>query len=386
VNTPRTFVDVHVLQTVPPSNLNRDDAGSPKQAMYGGARRARVSSQAWKRATRVAFERRLHLPQDQLGTRTKRIASLLAERIRLRTRLDEEASTRLSTTLLAGLEVTPSKKVAGETSYLLFFGEHQLDTIVDLIADRTQELVALDDEALKKAATGLDVRGKLTAGHPIDVALFGRMVADLPALNVEAATQVAHALSVCATEIEFDYYTAVDDAKPKEESLGAGMIGTVEFTSATLYRYATVGLHQLAANLDRANDAAVSALCAFIEAFVFSMPSGHQNTFAHHTLPHLVSVVVRDDQPVNLVSAYEKPVRATATQSISEQAVRLFADEMRTANTVWGVKPLLVSSVYDGKRSPAGIEEVLGEPLAFADMLAQIRETAATQLSETAAS
>ena len=76
----RTIIDIDILQTVPPSNINRDDTGSPKTAVYGGVRRARVSSQAWKRATRLAFADLLD--KDNLGTRTKRVVELLAERIR----------------------------------------------------------------------------------------------------------------------------------------------------------------------------------------------------------------------------------------------------------------------------------------------------------------
>ncbi|MET8153765.1 type I-E CRISPR-associated protein Cas7/Cse4/CasC [Actinoplanes sp. NPDC005259] len=258
--SPRTYVDVHILQTVPPSNLNRDDAGTPKQAVYGGVRRARVSSQAWKRATRTAFADQLHLPAHERGVRTKRISALLADRLGVRTGLDTAQSARLSTYLLKDLGITPAKprtskakstkpaddtsttQTAAETSYLLFFGNQQIDTIVDLVAADATTLAALTDDALQAAVDRLPVREQLQKGHPIDVALFGRMVADLSMLNVDAAAQVAHALSTHAVDVEFDYFTAVDDAKSRDEDAGAAMIGTVEFTSATLYRYATVGV------------------------------------------------------------------------------------------------------------------------------------------------
>ena len=122
------YLDVHVLQTVPPSNLNRDDAGSPKQAIYGGARRARVSSQAWKRATRTAFADRV--PKTDLATRTKQIASLLAKRLTEAHGASAEDATRISNALLKPLGIKPSKKNAEQTSYLLFFGYPQLDAIV----------------------------------------------------------------------------------------------------------------------------------------------------------------------------------------------------------------------------------------------------------------
>lgn len=367
--SPRTYVDVHILHTVPPSNLNRDDAGTPKQAMYGGVRRARVSSQAWKRATRTAFTDRLQLPPQQLGVRTKRIARLLADRLAERTGLDDTAAVRLSTNLLKDIAVTPSKTQASETSYLLFFGNSQLDAIANLVAGNAAELAAIsDDEALAAAVKDLPVREALTAGHPLDVALFGRMVADLSMLNVDAATQVAHALSTHAAEIEFDYYTAVDDAKdPRKEDAGAAMIGTVEFTSATLYRFATVGVHQLLDNLGGDAEMTVTALAAFLEAFVYSMPAGHQNTFAHRTLPSLVSVVVRDDQPVNLVSAFEAPVRAAQGQGVARKSAELLAAELERASSAWGLAPMLVASQYDpGVGAPAqDLAAVFGPPLPF---------------------
>lgn len=364
--TSRTYVDVHVLQTVPPSNLNRDDAGSPKQAVYGGVRRARVSSQAWKRAARITFAE--HVPAEQLATRTKKISALLAERLAVRTGLEPEAATRVATHLLEPLKISAGKKAA-ETAYLLFFGRAQLERLVELVADRAAGLARLGDKELADAVKDLPVRGALADGHPIDVALFGRMVADIPGLNVDAATQVAHALSTHPVEVEFDYYTAVDDENPKEDT-GAGMIGTVEFNSSTLYRFATVGLHQLAENLGGDLEAAAEALRVFLTAFVSSMPSGHENSFAHRTTPSLVSVVLRDDQPVNLVSAFEDPVRANGHGIAQASAVRL-AKEMHQANALWGLTPLQIASTYPvpADRDTQAMAEALGAPIAFADVV-----------------
>ncbi|GLY03973.1 type I-E CRISPR-associated protein Cas7/Cse4/CasC [Actinoplanes sp. NBRC 101535] len=369
------YVDVHIIQSLPPSNVNRDDAGSPKQAVYGGARRARVSSQAWKRATRKAFADRLGLPDEKLGTRTKRIGRELGERIAARTGLSAEDSRRLSVAMLGQLGLTASKKKAEESSYLLFYGHHQLDRIVDLVADRAMELVALPDDALDKAVAdkNLAILPILASGHPIDVALFGRMVADLPSLNVDAATQVAHAISTHAAEIEFDYYTAVDDANHDDN--GAGMIGTVEFTSATLYRFATVGVHQLVENLDGDQDAAQAALTAFLEAFAYSVPSGHQNSFAHQALPQLMSVAVRRDQPVNLVSAFEKPVYSRTGQA-AESIKRLDKELLRAAET-WGINPVAVASVYHQDVLPE--PEKLGPAFTFSGLLTAVQETVSAQ-------
>jgi CRISPR system Cascade subunit CasC len=382
----RIYVDVHILQTVPPSNLNRDDAGTPKQAIYGGVRRARVSSQAWKRATRTAFTDRLLLPAGQLGVRTKRISALLATLLAERTGLDDVAAVRLSTALLADLAVTPSKTKATETSYLLFFGRSQLEAIAGLVAGNATELAALTDEDLKAALAGLPVRDMLTSGHPVDVALFGRMVADLSMLNVDAAVQVAHALSTHAAEIEFDYFTAVDDAKDaRTEDAGAAMIGTVEFTSATLYRFATVGVHQLLDNLGGDTETTLAALTAFLEAFTYSMPTGHQNTFAHRTLPSLVSVVVRDDQPVNLVSAFEDPVTTAGRGGIARASARRLAAELERASTMWGLTPRLVASQYDPDPGEDKLAGALGAPCPFRQVIETVSAEAGSRIHVLAA-
>ncbi|MEN1450714.1 type I-E CRISPR-associated protein Cas7/Cse4/CasC, partial [Pseudomonas aeruginosa] len=142
-------------------------------------------------------------------------------------------------------------------------------------------------------------RALLDGGKAVDVALFGRMLADLPEVNQDAACQVAHAISTHRVEREFDYFTAVDDRGGPDES-GAGMIGQVEFNSATLYRYAVVDLRKLLGNLQNDGELVLSALEAFTQAMVRAIPSGKQNTFAAHNLPAFVGVCLRHAGPLNL--------------------------------------------------------------------------------------
>ncbi len=297
------IVDVHVIQSVPPSNLNRDDAGSPKTAVYGGVRRARVSSQAWKRATRRDFEQ--YLDKSQCGVRTKRAVELLGERIQmLQPHLAKAATLEKAKATLsaAGLKTKAARKAvegaAELTEYLVFLSNPQLD--------RLAELAVASGDAVP---SGRAAKHVLKEGNSFDLALFGRMVANDADLNVDAACQVAHALSTHAVTNEFDYFTAVDDENPEEET-GAGMIGTVEFNSSTLYRYATVSIAALDANLGDV-EATGRAVEAFVRSFVQSMPSGKQNTFANGTLPEAVVVMVRDGRAVNLVGAFEEPVKNT---------------------------------------------------------------------------
>lgn len=299
-----THVDIHIIQSVPPSNLNRDDTGSPKSAVYGGVRRARVSSQAWKRATRRDFG--LYLDTSEVGVRTKRAVELLADRI---TTLDssigsESAQARATDVLdVLGLKVKEKRRAKGDTGpiepplteYLIFFSNLQLDRLARLAVD------SLPDKVAKT-----DAKRALDSDHSFDLALFGRMVANDADLNVDAACQVAHAISTHAVANEFDYFTAVDDKNPADET-GAGMIGTVEFNSATLYRYATVNVLGLQSTLGDSK-ATARAVQAFVRSFVTSMPTGKQNTFANGTLPDAVVVSVREGRPVSLVGAFEEAV------------------------------------------------------------------------------
>ncbi|MFB6677759.1 type I-E CRISPR-associated protein Cas7/Cse4/CasC [Streptomyces sp. NPDC056390] len=379
--TQRLYIDLHVVQTVPPANLNRDDQGNPKEAIYGGVRRSRVSSQAWKRATRQHFDD--HAPETERSTRTKRITNELTTRISHNNGLDRDDAGRIAAALLSQLGLSQGKK-AGDTAYLLFYGNAQLDAVAALVGDRTADLAALDEKALAEAVKELPVAETFTTGHPVGVALFGRMVADIPKLNVDAAVQVAHALSTHETQLEFDYYTAVDDKNEKDES-GAGMIGTIGFNSATLYRYATVGFAQLTDNLGGDTQAALDALDRFVDSFTLSAPTGYQKSFAHRTRPSLVAVVVRTDQPVNLVSAFEEPVAAEA--GIQANSARRLAEEHITATRVWGDTPLygaashtFTTSEPRTKDTAETLAQAFGDPVAFADLRTTLRARLATAL------
>lgn len=302
------YLDLHILQTLPPANINRDDTGSPKTAVYGGVRRARVSSQSWKRATRLAFSDLL--PSQELSTRTRRTVGLLAERLQAAVPgLGQVEAGTLARDAFAALGLSTATKKGEETStgeYLLFIGKAQLDDMVRRISDSYPALPT--GKARVEALKSLGLAAVIDQAQPADIALFGRMVADVPALNVDAACQVAHALSTHAVDSEFDYFTAVDDEVGDDES-GAGMIGTVEFASSTLYRYASLDMKRLAANIGGDEEHVASVGRAFVEGFVRSMPAGKQTTFGHRTLPDLVLLAVRDDQPVNLVGAFETPVQ-----------------------------------------------------------------------------
>ena len=369
-----TYVDIHIIQSLPPSCVNRDDSGSPKSAVYGGVRRLRVSSQSWKRATRLYFNDLLDA--KDVGVRTKRVVEVLAERITEDAPELADAAAELAEKVFAAarIKLAPprgKKDAPQESGYLLFLSTSQIERLAGLAIASARDGEALDAKTVKKI---------FKEAHAVDIALFGRMVADDTDLNVDAACQVAHAISTHAAENEYDFFTAVDDDKSRseEEDAGAGMMGTVEFSSATMYRYATVNLDMLVENLGD-GDAALRALEVFIKGFCLSMPTGKQNTFANRTLPEAVVVSVRDDQPVSLVGAFEKPIRTNEADGYLARSVGALAEHARAIEDNYGLKPLAGFVVAlkggdilvpEGPDAPAP----LGERVSFTELPGRVLE------------
>lgn len=302
----RFYLDMHVIQTLPPSNVNRDDTGSPKTAVYGGVRRARVSSQAWKRAMRKYF---LNESEEDLGVRSLDVVKYVSDRIRAADpSVNEENAMDMSEKLfnVAGIKTKDQK-----TKALFFVGKKQAEELA---------AAAIQGETDKKT-----VQEIFRSNPAVDIALFGRMVADDPSLNEDASAQVAHAISTHGVQTEFDFYTAVDDLAP-EDNAGAGMLGTIEYNSSTLYRYANIAMHELSKQLAD-KEQTIHASKLFVEAFANSMPTGKANTFANQTLPQLLMINIRQDRPVNLVSAFENPI--SSKNGIVVPSINRLFDEVK---------------------------------------------------------
>ncbi len=304
----RLFLDIHAIQTVPPSNINRDDTGSPKTAQYGGVTRARVSSQSWKRAIRKYFYDKGDT--QNIGIRSCDIVKYIAKKIvdKDNSISVEDAITLVEKTLNAAKLSTKDQKLKA----LFFISNNQADKFAQACLDKKTDKTELQ-EILKTDTS-------------IDIALFGRMLADDPSLNENASSQVAHAISTHAIESEFDFYTAVDDLAP-EDNAGAGMLGTLEYDSSTLYRYANIALHDFYKQLGDKEEV-IDAVKLFVEAFVKSMPTGKINSFANQTLPQAVVVSLRSDRPINLVSAFEEPVKSE-NGYVDKSIQKLFAEYVK---------------------------------------------------------
>ena len=343
------YIDFHVIQTVPPSCVNRDDTGSPKTAMYGGTMRARVSSQAWKRAMRQMF-RDLFL-SDYLGYRTKNVSELVAEKIAADYEdIDgKEAKAAADEVLgVAGVKSGSEKKDA-----LFFVSSLQIGHIARLAVEYHKDKTLKKEKEFKRR-----LEQALNDDPSVDILLFGRMAASNPNLNYDAAAQVAHSISTHTVSNEYDYFTAVDDCSP-EDNAGAGHLGTVEFNSSTLYRYATVNARELAENLNP--EELKMAVKGFAEAFIRSMPTGKQNTFANRTLPDMVYVTLREDQPINLAGAFEKPVVAGGGGYAEEsrKALAKHADQVYGDYTSVPAKAWVVGAEFGDSTEKVNMKELL---------------------------
>lgn len=339
------LIEIHMLQNHAPSNLNRDDTGSPKDCVFGGVRRSRISSQALKRAIRRSpiFSQELGI---DLAVRTRKLPEQVQARL-------------IERGLSADLGQIAAVKASGfgnkdgkeqdepETAQMMFLSPSDIDAVAGVLYDEATK--AASAKAFEKVSAKEMQKSALLKGwRPItpDIALFGRMITSDAFRDVQAAVQVAHALSTHKMEHEFDYFTAVDDLQDQnadEEDKGAGMIGDVEFNSACYYKYFSVDVSALVENLVgtapgfKATPALVAEYAAtrqaairlaqrtvpaFLRAAVFTSPSGKQNSFAAHQLPDAILVEVRERPiPVSYANAFVKPTGVGGSEDLVERSL-----------------------------------------------------------------
>jgi CRISPR system Cascade subunit CasC len=379
-------IEFHILQNFPPSNLNRDDSGAPKDCNFGGYQRQRISSQCLKRSVRQSDVFRDQLT-DRLGIRTKRAPIEVAKLLVKQGRSQEQANAMA----LEFFDALYGINDKGNTDYLLYIGAEELERATTILTEAdleigatAEKLAALRaeiiklqkkereakqkeiDEASKPFNALADQYKKTYPKHvrSVDVALFGRMLADSPTENIDAACQVSHAISVNTMKMEFDYFTAVDDIPADDDNTGAAMIGTVGFSSSCFYRFACVDMSQLSRNLGGDAKAAAEGVLAFAEAFVQARPSGKQNTFAAHSLPALVMVVVRESgQPVSLANAFETPVKPGKDSSLTDEAIAALGKHYGKLRKMYGLNGHATCVVLDDETTGSASLEKAGVKL-----------------------
>jgi CRISPR system Cascade subunit CasC len=368
---PTMFVEIHILQNFSPANLNRGDTGAPKDCTFGGYRRARISSQCLKRAIRHhdEFKKTVKAAGGDTGVRTKRLIKELTDILTKKAdKYQEQASTAAENVLnCLVFGFTEEQK----SEYLLYFGNSEIDRFVEVAVDnweiiskpivernnskgKPKTVKQIKDEQkklcnpketteLKKVHQKLEDVVSKEKLYGSDIALFGRMMADHKNMNVDAACQVAHAISTNEVAMEMDFYTAIDDLLPDEET-GSDMMGIVEFNSSCFYRYAQINLGILNRNLakeeeDRKEEdkkaedkeMAIAAVLGFLKASVYAVPSGMQNSLTAQNPPSYVRVLIRSQgSPWALTNAFIAPVRVKRndTESLIDKSIQRLEEYM----------------------------------------------------------
>jgi len=343
------LIQIHILQNYAPANLNRDDTGAPKDATFGGYRRGRISSQCLKRSIRrSAIFEEVFAAQELLGVRTKSLPARLKDELEALGATKAEVDAILPRLAEIGRESAKGKgeeeeakpatedageAVAGQTKQLIFLGLDELRPM----AEKLLAIYRKMGDKWKKAKIG-DITKELGSSVPrsVDIAMFGRMTTSEAFEDVQAAVQVAHAISTHALTEEFDYYTAVDDLSGQT---GAGMIGDIEFNSSTYYKYFNVHWEGLVKNLGGDREVARRAVLALIEAAAVAQPSGKQNSFAAFNLPDLVAVEVSArNLPVSYANAFLKPVRPNSDATLMEASIDSLSTAVQKMSDVYGLQ------------------------------------------------
>lgn len=320
------FIQLHLLTSYPPSNLNRDDLGRPKTAIMGGKTRLRVSSQSLKRAWRTSsiFSDAM---KGHIGTRTKTMGIEVYEALKSKGVAENNAkqwARQIAEVFGKGKKANAANPLDElEIEQLAHFSPEE-KTAIDVLVDKL---------ATTKAAPSDDDLKLLMENHTAaDIAMFGRMLASSPAFNTEAAVQVAHAVTVHDVAVEDDYFTAVDDLNKGDEDMGAAHIGETEFGAGVFYLYICINRDLLQENMgDKTlGDKAVAAL---VEAAAKVSPNGKQNSFASRAYASYILAEKGEQQPRSLSVAFLKPVHG---EDVLSKAIEAIVNKRANMEKVYG--------------------------------------------------
>lgn len=321
------FVQLHLLTSYPPANLNRDDLGRPKTAMMGGEPRLRVSSQSLKRAWRTSdvFAESL---KGHIGTRTKEMGIQVFNQLREKGIAKKDAmdwAKAIASQFGKLKAANKDKETQGlEIEQLAHFSPEEQQAIAQLIETLSERKTKPEDSELAL------LRKQHTAA---DIALFGRMLASSPAFNTEAAAQVAHAISVHSVVVEDDFFTAVDDLNNGEDDAGAAHLGETEFAAGLFYLYLCIDKDLLVKNLSGDEALANKALAALIESAATVAPSGKQNSFASRARASYLLCETGKQQPRSLSVAYLEPMRG---RDMLTSAIKQLETTVENMDKVYG--------------------------------------------------
>ena len=313
------LIELHILQSFPVSCLNRDDVGSPKSATFGGVQRARISSQSLKRAVRMLAREE---SEAFSGIRSRFLLEPFTKAL-IEAELDEGKAAE-SAKLICEAFSTIDKKNPDQVTTAVFLSPDEIRQVAKAVAEGKEP-----KQAIKKV-------DRLDAA---DIALFGRMVANDASVNVEGAALFSHALSTHSASNEIDFFSSVDDLKSDAEDSGASMIGTLEFNSATYYRYTAINLDQFSdeKNLGKlSTEQRKEILKDFIRATLTAVPGARRNSMNAATLPfEVLGIRKSKGQPLQLVNAFEEPVKANG-KGLQASSLAAMKGHLETLERTWG--------------------------------------------------
>lgn len=321
------FIQLHLLVSYPPSNLNRDDTGRPKTALVGDANRLRISSQSLKRAWRTSEEFESAM-SGHVGVRTKEMGIKIFEQLKAKG-LDAKKSREWAKSIASQFGKLKSDKKTENNQdlhieQLAHFSPEEREAINKLVENIAESNTAPTDEQLK-----LLCKPK----NAVDIAMFGRMLASSPAFNMEAAVQVAHAITIHKAAVEDDYFTAVDDLNNGEEDSGAAHLGETGFGAGVFYLYLCINRELLQKNLGDDKALTEQALQALLNAITKVSPTGKQNSFASRAYAAYALAEKGDQQPRSLAQAFLKPVSGS---DMLERAIKEIDKRVENFDKVYG--------------------------------------------------
>jgi len=321
------FIQLHLLVSYPPSNLNRDDTGRPKTAVVGDANRLRISSQSLKRAWRTSDEFESAMA-GHIGVRTKEMGVKLYEAFKAKS--VEEKKAREWAKLIAAQFGKPKSDKKTENNQDLH--------IEQLAHFSPEEQTAIDSLVAKVAAAGTapsesDLELLCKPKSAVDIAMFGRMLAGKPVYNMEAAVQVAHAITIHKVAVEDDYFTAVDDLNNGEEDSGSAHIGEAGFGAGVFYLYLCINRELLKKNLGDDQEITQQSLAALLNAVTKVSPTGKQNSFASRAYAAYALAEKGHQQPRSLAQAFLKPVNGV---DMLDKAVKELDRRVENFDKVYG--------------------------------------------------
>ena len=338
--------EIHMLKNYPPVNLNRDESGAPKSCMFGGTTRGRVSSQCLKRSWRTSPLLSQTVGLEHLGLRTRQLPQLVADKLAEMGVSQEYIEAVLPKISGFGNKDGTENKDGNYTAQIVFYAPEDIQAVAETVEKKLKECQSLKEvKALKGKELQEAVKGAEVRPITLDMALFGRMVTSNAFRDVEAAMQVAHAISTNKLNMESDYFTAMDDllSGATMEETGSAMIGDTDYNSACYYLYASLDTDILQENLRYTQDAEKliqTAVPALIRTMALTNPSGKQNSFAGNVLPSAILIECKEEKvPVSMVNAFVRPIKPEPANDydIVRGSIQALADQVDTIQNSFGL-------------------------------------------------